>query len=284
MFNLMLENKNGDQLTFSQNSPFTVTEIQGLNPPDATINTSAVALLDGEKYISAKVNMRQINVAFAIEVNAALNRINVYKVLKSKQWIRLYYDGDYRHVYIDGYIQSIDITYFEMKQIVTCTILCPEPFFKDAQEMINELSVVVSAFHFPFASTEEPELVMGYIDPYVSVAVENAGDTETGLIFTLIAIGAVTSPKIFDVLTGNFIGINYEFSAGDQVTIDTRRGHKTITLLRNGVESNLFNSLMKNSTWLQLPAYGGVYAYEVASGDASNLTVEITHYTLYEGV
>ena len=49
MFNLMLENKNGDQLTFSQNSPFTVTEIQGLNPPDATINTSAVALLDGEK-------------------------------------------------------------------------------------------------------------------------------------------------------------------------------------------------------------------------------------------
>lgn len=284
MFSLTLENKNGDQLTFGQNSPFTVSDIQGLNPPEATINTSAMALLDGEKYNSAKVNMRQIIVAFAIEVNAAMNRINVYKVLKSKQWIRLYYTGDYRNVYIDGYIQSIDIAYFEMKQIVTCTILCPQPYFQDAQDMVNSLSTIINSFHFPFASTEEPELVMGYIDPYASVAVTNEGDTETGLIFTLYATHAVSNPKIYDYLTGEFIGINYTFAAGDQVTIDTRRGHKTITLLQNGVESNLFNSLMKNSTWLQLPASGGVYAYEVGSGDAANLKITITHYVLYEGV
>lgn len=422
MFSLILENKHGDQLTFGQNSPFTVTEIEGLNPPDATINTSAVALLDGEKYNSAKVNMRTINVAFAIEVSAAFNRINVYKVLKSKQWIRFYYDGDYRNVYIDGYIQSIEISYFEMKQIVTCSILCPEPYFKDAQEMINELSVIVGAFHFPFYGTGgvglnllenqlqdatrngvtvtknsdasvtvdgtatantyfvlsgnyasgkvtlpdwlhqgitykvsgdyvrvffydedsntlestnpnstftvpdnamyygifvaimngvtvsnetvypmisvasetdtsyEPyeiipkNIVFGYLDPYASVAIENNGDTETGLIITLAATGEITGVKIFDVLTGDFIGTDYEFEAGDQVTIDTRRGHKTITLLSDGVETNIFNSLMKNSTWLQLPASGGVYAYEVQSGDPSNLTIEITHYTLYEGV
>ena len=422
MFSLMLENKNGDQLTFGQNSPFTITEIQGLNPPDATINTSAVALLDGEKYNSAKVNMRTINVAFAIEVNAALNRINMYRVLKSKQWIRLYYDGDYRNVYIDGYIQSIDIAYFEMKQIVTCTILCPEPFFKDAQEIIDELSVVVSAFHFPFYGTggvgknlleneltdntingvtvtknsddsvtvdgtatantyfvlsgnfasgrvtipdwlhrgltykvsgdyvrvffygsdlsavlstnsnttfEVPDdalyygvfvavmngvtvdnetvypmicvateedmtyepyeiipknIVFSYLDAYASIAIENAGDTDTGLIITLIASGEVSGVKIFDVLTGDFIGTDYEMESGDQITIDTRRGHKTITLLSDGVETNIFNSLTKNSTWLQLPASGGVYAYEVTSGDATSLTVEIAHYTLYEGV
>ena len=443
MFSIVLENKNGDQLTFEQNSPFTVAEIQGLNPPDATINTSAVALLDGEKYNSAKVNMRTINVAFAIEVSASFNRINVYKVLKSKQWIRLYYDGDYRHVYIDGYIQSINISYSAMKQIVTCVILCPEPYFKDAQEMINELSVIVSSFHFPFFGTGgvglnllenelqdgtrngvtviknsdgsvtidgtatantyfilsgnyasgrvtlpdwlhrgvlykvsgdyvrvffydenlstisstnpnttftvpdgavyygifvsimngvtvsnetvypmvcvapeanegaivgqaivgqstlglvvpdvdyEPyevipkNIVFGYLDPYASVTVENSGDTDTGLIFTLSATGEITGAKIFDVLTGDFIGTDYEFEAGDQVTIDTRRGHKTITLLSDGVETNIFNSLMKDSTWLQLPASGGVYAYEVATGEASNLIVEIKHYTLYEGV
>lgn len=284
MFELTLENKNGDQLTFGQNSPFTVSDIQGLNPPDATISTSAVALLDGEKYDSAKVNMRQIIVAFAIEVNAAMNRINVYKVLRSKQWLRFYYQGDYRNVYIDGYIQSIDVAYFEKKQIVTCTILCPQPFFQDAQDMIDRLSIVINSFHFPFASTAEPELVMGYIDPYTSVSVENEGDTETGLIFTLYATHAVSNPKIFDYVTGDFIGINFDFIAGDQVTIDTRRGHKSITLLRNGVESNIFNSLMKNSVWLQLPASGGEYTYEVGEGNAAYLKITITHYTLYEGV
>ena len=130
MFDLILENANGDQLTFSQNSPFTITEIQGLNPPDATINTSQVALIDGAIYNSAKLNMRTINIAFAIEIEAAKNRIEVFKVLKSKQYVKLYYKGSYRNVYIEGYIQSIQITYFEMKQIVTCTILCPSPYFK----------------------------------------------------------------------------------------------------------------------------------------------------------
>ena len=47
MFELILENAAGDQLTFGMNSPFTVTEIQGLNPPAATINTSQIALMDG---------------------------------------------------------------------------------------------------------------------------------------------------------------------------------------------------------------------------------------------
>jgi len=73
MFSLVLENKNGDQLTFSQNSPYTISDIQGLNPPDATINTSEVSLIDGAKYNSAKVNMRQLMIAFAI---AAANTSN----------------------------------------------------------------------------------------------------------------------------------------------------------------------------------------------------------------
>ena len=87
MFELILENANGDQLSFAQNSPFTVTEIEGLNPPDATINMSELALIDGAKYNSAKVNIRTINIAFAIEYAAAENRIEVYKVLKSKQYV-----------------------------------------------------------------------------------------------------------------------------------------------------------------------------------------------------
>ena len=74
MFEITLENANGDQLNFAQNSAFTVTEIDGLNPPPATINTSQIALIDGAKYNSSKLNMRTINIAFAIEyTNNALH-------------------------------------------------------------------------------------------------------------------------------------------------------------------------------------------------------------------
>lgn len=284
MFKLVLENKIGDQLQFGAGSPFTITDIQGLNPPDATINTSQIALIDGSKYNSAKVNPRQINLAFAIEYSAAYNRIQMFKVLKSKQWIRFMYTGDQRDVYIDGYIQSIDIAYFEMKQIVTVSILCPAPFFKEAQIIVNELKNIISAFHFPFASTASPQLVMGYYSNDAGITIENTGDLECGLIIELYARSAVSNPKIFNYITQDFIGVNYSMQTGDLITIDTRKGEKTATLLRGGVETNIFNYVMKNSTWLQLEAQGSTFVYEVTSGVLGDLLVTFKHSNLYEGV
>lgn len=284
MFSLILENKNGDQLSFGMGSPFTIEEIQGLNPPDATINTSQVALIDGSKYNSAKVNARQINIAFAIEYNAASNRIQVYKVLKSKQWVRMYYKGEQRDVYIDGYIQSIGVSHFAMKQAVTVSILCPAPFFQAAQVIVNELKNIVSAFHFPFASTETPQLVFGYFSNDVGVTVENDGDVECGMIIELYARSAVTNPKIFNYITQDFIGMNYAMETADLITIDTRKGQKTVTLLRDGVETNIFNYVMEGSTWLQLETTGSTFVYEVGGGVLGDLMVTFKHNDLYEGV
>lgn len=284
MFELILENAAGDQLTFGMNSPFTVSEIQGLNPPAATINTSQVALMDGAKFNSSKLNMRTINVAFAIEYGAAKNRIEVFKVLKSKQYVKLYYNGQYRQVFIEGYIASIDITYFAMKQIVTCSILCPSPYFKEAQEVVNELQTIVKAFHFPFASTAEPQLVFSYISNDVGITVENEGDVDCGMVIELYARAAVSNPKIFNYITREFIGLNIDLEAADLVTIDTRQGQKTATLLRSGVETNIFNNVIQGSTWLQLEANGSTFVYEVGTGNTANLNVTFKHFNLYEGV
>ena len=284
MYELILENKQGARLTFGMGSPFSIIEIQGLAPPSAIINTSGMALVDGAKYNSSKLDMRTINVAFAIEYSAAANRIEVYKVLRSKDWVRLYYRSDYRDVYIDGYIASIDVSHFARKQVVTCSILCPSPYFRSAQSLESEVSGISGGFTFPFASTESPELVFGYLDPTNATQVDNAGEIETGMIIELYASGSVRAPKVFDCVTSDYIGVNYSMQAGDLITIDTRQGEKTIKLTRNAVESNIFNSLMNGSTWLQLGAAGGMYAYEVGSGSASDLVITIKHDALFEGV
>lgn len=284
MFSLILENKHGAQLTFGMGSPYTITEIQGLNPPDATINTSQVALLDGARYNSAKVNMRQLNIAFAIEYNAAMNRVKMYNVLKTKHWVRMYYTGDQRNVYIDGYIQNLDISYFEMKQIVTVSILCPKPYFKDAQEIVNEMNTIINSFHFPFYSTAAPQVVLGYFNNETGMTIENTGDVDCGLNIELYARNAVTNPKIFNYITGEFFGLNYSLQTGDVVTINTSKGERSVTLLRNGAETNLFNYVMANSTWLQLEADGSTFVYEVGTGQNSDLLVTFTHLNLYEGV
>lgn len=284
MYELTLENKAGQQLTFGMNSPFTISEIQGLNPPEATINTSQIALMDGGKFNSAKVNMRSINVAFAIEYEAAKHRIEVFKVLRSKQYVKLYYKGQYRNVFIEGYISKIGISYFAKKQIVTCSILCPSPFFKEAQEIVDDLSNIISAFHFPFSSTATPQLVFSYINNEIGISVDNEGDVECGLVIELYARQAVSNPKIYNYITQEYIGVKYSMQQLDVITIDTRQGQKSVKLLRGGVETNLFNYVMEGSTWLQLPPEGGTFVYEVGTGQAEELSVTFRHWNLYEGV
>lgn len=284
MYKLVIESENGNTLDFSYGSPFQISEIQGLHPPGANINTSEMALIDGERFNSAKLTMRTLDIAFSIEYEAAKNRIEVYSVLQTKGKVRVYYESKYRNVHIDGYVKSMSIDYFGMKQIVTVSILCPSPCFLAAQEIVNEVSSIIKAFHFEFASTSEKELVFGYIDPTVSVEVANNGDLPTGLIFELYALQAVSKPKIFDYITGDFFGLNFDMKTADLITINTIPGQKTVKLLRNGVETNVFNSIMKGSKWLQLPVGVGYYTYEVGSGQMRNLIVEIRHYDMFEGV
>ena len=46
MFQLTLENERGKQLILHPSTQYVVTNIQGLTPPTATINSSVVALQD----------------------------------------------------------------------------------------------------------------------------------------------------------------------------------------------------------------------------------------------
>ena len=284
MFELILENAAGDKINFAQNDAFTVVDIEGLDAPEAFINTTTTALMDGAKFNSSKLDMRTINVAFAIEYEAAKNRLEVFKVLKSKQWVKLTYIGQYRQAYIEGYIESVPISRFEMKQIVTCTILCPSPYFRDAQTIVNELQSIVSNFHFPFASTEEGELVFSYISNNVGITIENDGDVDCGMVIKLYARQDVSNPKIFNYLTSEYIGLNFSMEAGDLITLDTRQGEKTATLLRDGVETNIFNYVIQGSTWLQLSANGDTFVYEVGTGSVNDLQISFEHENLFEGV
>lgn len=319
MYSFTLENERGNQLVFNQlGGPYTIDEIEGLGPAPATINTSEVGLLDGQQYNSAKVQMRTLSIAFAIEYDAAENRIEAFKVCRPKHKIRAYYVSETRDVYIDGYVQSVDVSYFDMKQVCTVTILCPFPYWQVAQAVIDEMSSVVPSFHFPFASTgavytsaallteqsdelhtEASEtmlgatvadssgdklLVFGYIDPLASIDIPNNGEVETGITIEFQAFGTITNPKVYDYETGDFIGVNFTMQAGDLITINTQAGEKGVTLLRDGVTTNIFNSLMQGITWLQLPFGGGVYAHEIASGQAGDLVINIIHNDLYEGV
>ena len=282
MYDLILENADGDQMTFGMGSRFQIVEIQGLNPPSATINVSQVSLMDGAKFQSSKLNMRTVMIAFAIEGDPPTSREAMYGVLRAKQWIKIYYNGKVRKVFTEGYIESIGVSYFAIKQVVTVTIICPNPYLQQAQLIVDELSSIISLFHFPFPT--EDDIVFGVYNNAIGTTVKNDGDVSCGLIITLRAVEAVSDPKIYNYITRDFIGLEINLQAEDVITIDTRQGHRTATLTRAGVTTNVFNNVLSNSTWLQLEPNGSTFVYEVGTGDEADLVVTFSHYNLFEGV
>lgn len=283
MVDLKLKNNNGDILEFSDDSPFSIDEITGLDPPDAIVNRNNVASLDGTKYNSSKVNERTINISFTIDTEPEKNRLDIYKVLKSKHFVEVIFNGAYRKVSIAGTVESINIDYFAMPQLVSVSILCTFPFFKDLQEMINNIDSVVPMFYFPFSITKENPIPFGYIDTVTNITVINEGEITCGMEIELYARSTVRNPKIFNYITGEYIGLDFNMIAGDSIFITTHSGNKNITLLRQGKNINILNSLMRGSEWLQLENGENTFTFDAEYG-LTSLHITFKHTQLYQGV
>ena len=284
MYNIIVENENSQQLVFNDlDGDFQITSITGLYPADALINTDQSALYDGGRYNSSKVNMRTINFGFSIEKNPEEARRKIYRVLQPKRYAKLYYKSDLYDVYIEGYIENVIVNHFEKKQTATFQMLCPFPYFKNAQIVVNDFTGVEARFKFPFAMPAEG-IPIGEVVSIANVFIPNEGMVEAGLIIELYAKASLSGVKIYNYETMEFIGTNESMQAGDLITITTGQGDKRAKLLRNGEVINIFNSIMEGSTWLQLPSAGMTAIYTVEEGNYTDLIATIKHYDLFEGV
>ena len=76
MFTLEIENTKGTRLELTDNeNNFQVTNIEGLNPPNANINTSNYANSDGSSFNSSKIENRQIVITIALNGDIERNII-----------------------------------------------------------------------------------------------------------------------------------------------------------------------------------------------------------------
>lgn len=282
MFEVSVENKKGNKISFVQNENYAITSITGLASPDAAINTVNVGSFDGGSFNSSKLEMRNIVMTIKILGNIETNRIALYKVLKSKEWIKFNYKNGLRNVYIEGYVESAPIDLFAKSQEVQVSILCPDPYFKNAEEIIEDMNLIINMFYFPFAIEDEGQTFSQY-DEVLEKVIINNGDVPKGMVIELRAIGEVVNPKIFNRDTTDFFGLDITMQKGDVITVNTVKGSKTVHLLRNATDINIFNNIMKNIVWLQLEPGDNVFTYEAETG-AEYLDITFRHIDNYEGV
>ena len=261
MYTLIAENKYGEQLEITNNPRYVITDIDGLYPPEGVINTTQVANMDGSVFNSSHINDRVITITMAINGPAEANRLLLYRYFKTKYPVRLYYKNGVRDVYIDGYVSKFSVEYFEKKQTAQIEISCPMTLFRAVKESVTEFANIENMFVFPFA-IEVAGIPFSEIALGEQKTIINGGDVETGVIIKLNALGTVLNPKIYNVDTSDRMTLSVEMQAGDEITINTRKKEKSITLLRDGVQTNIVGKLDAGSTWFNLIPGDNIFTYE----------------------
>lgn len=282
MYNVKIENQNGEILDLYTNPAYTVFKIDGLTPPDATLNFSELANYDGGTYNSSHLEMRNIVLYIKIHNPAEENRIELYKYFPSKKQIRIYYKNEHRDVYIDGRVEKFECDPFTMNEIAQISILCGNPYWIDSETIKLTFSKIEKLFEFPFAISEDGIEFSRIIKDNTNYF--NNSGSEIGMLieFTAKANG-ILNPKFYNRTAQKFFGVNFTMNDGDIIQISTFKGNKFVKLIRNGIESNIINTRQNGSEWLTLISGTNELSYESDEGE-NNLDVVMTAYKYYEGV
>lgn len=279
-----------------EQSGLIIEEIEGLGPPKANLNFTELALLDGSTDNFARVESRNIVVSFIFIENPTIEdtRLLTYKYFPIKKTITFVVETNNRICKIDGRIESNAPNIFDERESTQISILCPNPYFQSLSPYITDFSGVEAMFEFEFEneSVTSDEIIVSEIIEAREKIINYTGDVDTGLKLTIHAIGEVRNPIIYKIETREVFAIDTQklhdltgngFNNGDDIIIDTTKGHKSVQLLRNGIYTNVLNCVDRKADWFQLTHGRNTFVYTAAYG-YENVEFIMENDILYEGV
>lgn len=111
----------------------------------------------------------------------------------------------------------------------------------------------------------------------------NEGDMASGCVIEFRASGSCADPVLINAVTQERLALRINLAAGDVLTVNTYYGSKRATLLRDGVQHNVFNALEAGSTWLQMAPGDNFLRYDAGS-NVENLDCTIRFNAAFSGV
>lgn len=306
IYSIVVTNYLGDRIKLELGKPdvsgFLIKSITGLGPAKANVNTTEVSTNDGSLFNFARLSQRNI-VLDMVFINTVYGesiedlRQKSYKYFPLKKSVELTIETDNRYVKTTGYVESNEPNIFSSQEGTQISIICPDPYFYSAGEDGNNVTNFYSIdpmFEFPFSneSLDEPLLVFGEIQIKTEGVITYHGDSEIGVMIYIHAIGPATNINIYNTETREVMRINTEkislltgkgIVASDDIVINTAKGEKSITLIREGVSYNILNCLDKNTDWFTLAKGDNIFAFTADSG-VTNLQFRVENKVIYEGV
>lgn len=282
-------NEDGISLYFGVSfSPFILESVDGVYSIKNKVSTVENTMIDGSTYQGSVAEMRNIVLTLRDKNSHKFNRELLYQCFKIDSKGQLKYKEDDSVKVIDYYVESINITGDYESRSATVSLLCPDPFFYDENDINVYLAEWNPAFKFihEFKATKE-EIGYRSLVKIQNIFNETATDN-IGITIQITAKGTVKNPKIIHAESNRIIKVGYEskpllMSAGDVLTISTVTGNKHVYLLSEGVRAEINHYLTEDSEYFQLQRGNNHIGYD-ADGGLDNISIKITYRLKYSGV
>ena len=151
MLDLKIKNSYGEVLILSQHPWLYIDNIDGLNPPDASITTNKFQRV-GTSFTFSAIDERHIvlKILFLGNVPQMIDLIDSF--FFTGDFVQLIFDNTWT---IDGYVEKSERNRFSNSVFQLVSITCPYPYFK-GQERVYQLksslpATIVSTFNGHFA-------------------------------------------------------------------------------------------------------------------------------------
>lgn len=288
-------------LTWPNDAGLLISSIDGISPGNVQINSQDYATLDGGVYNSSRMKTRTITIefyyGFTPHIESARHRAYQYFPVKTE--VRLDFLTDERHLSIWGYVESNDTQIFSEQEKGIVTIICPDPYFYEAEYQSYLIGSYVPEFEFPFSneSLDEPLICFSDYGNGQMYYVDYDGDMEVGAI---IRVRLNVSPQVeeftvYDVTHGKKLVLNFDelkektpvngFLQNGEIVLDSVKGEKDFYYTEYGSKVSMLSAFnIMKIPWMYLTPGENVFGFEVDEGHLTDFTVTVEHRGAFGGV
>lgn len=288
-----------------ESSGFIIIKIDGIGPGKATVTKNDSKVYDGGTITSARLPSRNIKMEIEfLWVNSIEDvRHKSYKYFPLKKPITLIFETDTRTVEIEGVVESNEPDIFSSEESTNISIICPDPYFYASGENSRsktEFSGIDAMFEIPSDTGYSNESLTDSLTEISALYIQsergimNYGEVDIGVVISIkplsIVKGVLTISNItlgqnmsFDLNKIKTITEN-DFHLGDELVINTLRGKKSVTLVREGKNYNALSCIDTRTDWIYLTSGENTFTYYLNGDGIEDLQFSVTNSILYEGV
>lgn len=268
----------GEILPLVNNENFALIGADGLTKADISLSTETVPTMDGDVVNNAQAQPRPIVLYLEVRSGKDVEEVKrlIMSYAKPKLNSTLRWLQNDREINITGKVQAIEMPRFSEKCVMQITMYCSQPFWEDIRYIVTEISLIVDMHYFPAdvggLAFPTEGIPFGVYDHNRTKTFTNTGDVSVGMEILIKALSTVTNPILYNLVTGQYIGVIGTFKAGDEVVISTHKGKKTIT--KNGV--NIIDKIKFGSTWLQIEVGDNEFQIDSDDEEENNMYFNLT--------